>query len=181
MNRVDITVGSTPIGHARTWAYPDGDPGKHYRIPTYKVTVSVNTRGGRQSRDFEAIRFGVQKKGSIGPRVVGLANRQIHRIKSWISTYNVHSARSQELGAWKVYDKFLIDDGPDNPHSQVYASIGCVEICNGPKGFDFFNDYIISMAATRSTTRDQQLLEIGSSGRMFITYNSAKRPPLVKW
>ena len=181
MNRVDITVGSIPIGYARTWAYPDGDPRQHYRIPTYKVTVSVKTHTGGQSKDFEAFRFGVQKKGSIGPRVVGLANQQTHSIKSWISTYSVHSARSQERGAWKVYDNFLIHDGPDNPHSQVYASIGCVEICNGPKGFNSFNDYIISVAATRSTTRDQQLLEIGRSGQLFITYNASKRPPLVKW
>jgi len=73
VNRVDIKVGAAPIGHARTWAaYPDGDPREHYKIPTYKVTVSARSTGGRVvSRDFEALRFGIQKDGAIGPRVVG--------------------------------------------------------------------------------------------------------------
>jgi hypothetical protein len=182
VNRVDIKVGAAPIGHARTWAYPDGDPREHYKIPTYKVTVSARSTGGRVvSRDFEALRFGIQKDGAIGPRVVGLANQQSHVIKSWIPTYTVHSARSPERGAWKVYGNFLIHDGPDNPHTEVYASIGCVEICNGPEGFNIFNDYIISLASPTSTGRARQLLEIGRSRKLVITYAKANRPAVVRW
>jgi hypothetical protein len=165
VNRVDIKVGAAPIGHARTWAYPNGDPRDHYKIPTYKVTVSARSTGGNVvSRDFEALRFGIQKKGAAGPRVVGLANQQSHVIKSWIPTYTVHSARSTERGAW-----------------QVYASIGCVEICNGPEGFNIFNDYIISLAGPTSTSRARQLLEIGRSRKLVITYAKANRPAVVRW
>jgi hypothetical protein len=182
VNRVDIKVGAVPIGRARTWAYPDGDPREHYKIPTYKVTVSARSTGGKVvSRAFEALRFGIQKDGAIGPRVVGLANQQSHVIKSWIPTYTVHSARSPERGAWKVYGNFLIHDGPDNPHTEVYASIGCVEICNGPEGFNIFNNYIISLANPTSTNRARQLLEIGRSGKLVITYAKANRPAVVRW
>jgi hypothetical protein len=182
MNRVDIKVGAVAIGHARTWAYPDGKPTDHYKIATYKVTVSTKSATGKvTSRDFEALRFGIQKDGAIGPRVVGLANQQTHVIKAWLPKYSVHSANSPERGAWKVYGNFLIHDGPDDPHNQVYASIGCVEVCNGPAGFNQFNDYIISLANPTSTTRDQQLLEIGRSRKLVITYAKAKRPPLVSW
>ncbi len=182
MNRVDIRVGATAIGHAKTWAYPDGRPTEHYRIPTYKVSVSARSSTRKLlKKDFEAFRFGVQKDGRIGPRVVGLANQQSHIIKAWLPNYSVHSARSTERGAWKVYGNFLVHDGPDQPLSQVYASIGCVEICNGPKGFNIFNDYIISLANPRATTRDKQLLEIGKSGKLVITYDPAKRPPLKRW
>ena len=182
MNRVNIEVGATPVGYARTWAYPDGKPSEHYKISTYRVTVSgKDSSGTSQKNDFEAFRFGVQKEGKIGPRVVGLANAQTHVIKSWIATYSVHSARSKERGAWQVYDSFLIHDGPDSPHSEVYASIGCVEICNGPTGFNLFNDFIISLANPAATDRDEKLLEIGRGGKLYIMYLKAKRPPLERW
>ena len=182
MNRVDIEVGATPIGHARTWAYPDGAPTVHYKIPTYRVTVSgKDSSGNPQKTDFEAFRFGVQKEGTTGPRVVGLANAQTHTIKAWIPDYSVHSARSTERGAWQVYGSFLIHDGPDSPHSQVYASIGCVEICNGPAGFNLFNDFIISLANPSATDRARQLLEIGKSGKLVVAYLQATRPPLLRW
>jgi len=181
MNRVDIRVGAIAVGYAKTWAYPDGSPTDYYRIPTYGVKVSARLSGKLVSRDFEAFRFGVQRKGTIGPRVVGLADRQTHIIKTWIPTYSVHSARSTEQGAWQVYDNFLIHDGPDNPHVQAYASIGCVEICNGPRGFDEFNDYIIALAEPSATGRDNQLAEIGRSGKLLVIYDAAKRPPLVRW
>jgi len=142
MNRVDIKVGAVAIGRAKTWAYPDGSPTDYYRIPTYRVKVSTKTSGKLISKDFEAFRFGVQQKGSIGPRVVGLANQQTHVHQVLDSHLQRHSARSTERGAWQVYGNFLIHDGPDHPLTQTYASIGYVEICNGPRGFNMFNDYI---------------------------------------
>jgi len=181
MNNVNILVGSAPMGKAKTWAYPDGNPSDVYRIPTYKVTVSSGSGTGSKTRDFEAIRFGIQKKGAAKARVVGLADSQTHTIKLWLPDYTVHSAPSNEDGAWQVYDNFLVHDGPDKPFSQIYASIGCVEICNGPEGFVEFNDYIISLAEPSARTRDLQLLEIGNSGQLSITYERATRPPLVRW
>jgi len=74
MNRADIRVGAVAIGRAKTWAYPHGSPIDYYRIPTYRVKVSAKIFGKPVSRDFEAFRFGVRQKGSIGPRVVGLAD-----------------------------------------------------------------------------------------------------------
>jgi len=111
----------------------------------------------------------VQQEDSIGPRVVRLADQQTHLIKSWLPTYDAHSARSTERGTWQVYGNFLVHDGPDKPLDQTYASIGCVEICNGPKGFDLFNDTIILLANPSATRRDSQLLEIGRSGKLVIT------------
>lgn len=182
VRRVDIRVGAHAIGHARTWAYPDGDPAEHFRIPTYKVTVSGTlAKGTRDSRNFEALRFGVQKKGAGGPQVVGLADQQRHVIKAWLPHYRVHSARSTEQGAWQVYGNFLIHDGPDSPLTQVYASIGCIEICNGPRGFDKFNDTILQFADPPGSTRDQKLAALGRSGRLVISYDPAIRPPLKKW
>jgi len=40
------------------------------------VKVSAKTFGKLISRDFEALRFGVQQKDTVGPRVVGPADRQ---------------------------------------------------------------------------------------------------------
>lgn len=114
------------------------------------------------------------------PTVVGLADFQVHVIKAWLPNYSVHSAVSLERGAWQVYGNFLIHDGPDNPKVQVYASIGCIEICNGPRGFDIFNDFLISLSGPTSTDRADQLVEIGRAKKMFIKYLKASRPPLVK-
>lgn len=131
MNDVKILIGSAPIGRAKTWAYPDDTSGDIYRIPTYKVTVSSGSGANLKTQDFEAIRFGVMKKGTAAPRVVGLSDFQTHTIKLWLPDYTVHSANSPEKGAWQVYDNFLIHDGPDRPRSgPPYASIGCVEICD---------------------------------------------------
>ena len=182
VRRIDIRVGAFPVGFARTWAYPDGSPTDHFRIPTYKVTVSGTLASGvRASRDFEALRFGIHEEAGKGPRVVGLADPQRHVIGAWLPNYRVHSARSAEEGAWHVYGNFLIHDGPDNPFQEVYASIGCIEICNGPRGFDAFNDYIIDLSGVTTGTRKQRLLAIGKSRQLAIAYEGATRPPLVPW
>jgi len=68
-------VGAVAIGRAKTWAYPHSSPIDYYRIPAYRVKVSAKIFGRLVFRDFEAFRFCVQQKGSIGPRVVGLADQ----------------------------------------------------------------------------------------------------------
>ncbi|WP_434385063.1 hypothetical protein [Melittangium boletus] len=183
MRGVKLSVGGSVIGKAKTWAYPDGVRFGLYKIPTYELTVAgTNAKGKRVSKNFEVMRFGVQfKEGFASPKVVGLADKQTHVIKKWIPTYTVHSADSLEKGAWQVYDSFLIHDGPDDPSIEEYASIGCVEICNGPQGFDSFNDLIISLSGSSKTQRGEQLLEIGSSGHLSISYEQAKRPALERW
>lgn len=181
IRKIQMNVGGTPIGKAITWSYPYDKDKIRFVIPTYKLTVSgTNDSGLPQSRDFEVFRFGVQRETpTSSARVVGLADLQTHTIKRWIPTYKVHSAASTEKGAWQVYDDFLIHDGPDSPMTEVYASIGCIEICNGPSGFVLFNDFIISLSGSTRKLRGEKLEEIGSSGRMTITYQKATRPPLT--
>jgi hypothetical protein len=181
MREVSMVVGDKQIGEALTWAYPDGKHLGDFIIPTYRLTVSgKNNANHKVVKHFEVIRFGIQFKAAIGhPQIVGLANRQTHVIKAWLPFYQVHSAISTETGAWKVYNSFLIHDGPDDPKDpDSYASIGCVEICNGPRGFDQFNDLLIALSGPTTRTRAEQLLEIGRSRSMEITYRKAARPPL---
>jgi hypothetical protein len=182
MRTVQMVVGNKPVGKAKTWAYPDGNHLGVYSIPTYELTVTGTDGSGRKVRQtFEVIRFGIQfKKGFSSPKVVGLADKQKHIIKAWLPHYTVHSASSVEMGAWQVYDNFLIHDGPDDPKNEIYASIGCIEICNGPQGFDRFNDFLIELSGPRARARAEQLLEIGRARNMSISYEQAIRPALTR-
>ncbi|WP_444995355.1 hypothetical protein [Aliikangiella sp. IMCC44359] len=180
MRAIKLDVGNKTIGKALTWAYPDGASFGTFLIPTYELTVSGTDNNNKQKESFEVFRFGLQCKKGGTPRVVGLADQQTHIIKAWLPYYTVHSTRSREKGAWQVYDNFLIHDGPDDPKKEVYASIGCIEVCNGPQGFDQFNDFIISLSGSNKTTRASQLVEIGSSKKISITYQRATRPTYSK-
>ncbi|CAM2005242.1 hypothetical protein [Acanthopleuribacter pedis] len=184
MRPIKLTMTNVIVGEALTWAYPDGHALGHFLIPTYRLTVAGSDDLGKKAeRHFEVFRFGIQGKDrGKGPeaRVVGLADLQTHVIKSWLPHYTVHSARSVERGAWQVYDNFLIHDGPDDPHTEVYASIGCIEICNGPRGFDMFNDYLIALSGATAAGRADRLAQIGKARNMTITYHKATRPPLKK-
>jgi hypothetical protein len=181
MRNVKMTVGNKEIGRAKTFAYPEeGDYGNFW-IPTYNLTVAGTDSNGRaKERDFEVIRFGIYcPTKTTKPCVVGLAHEQTHVINAWLPDYSVHSAPSLEQGAWQVYDDFLIHDGPDDPIHEVYASIGCIEICQGPRGFDTFNDYLINLSGPTASNREDQLAEIGRKRNMSIKYLKATRPPLV--
>jgi hypothetical protein len=180
MRQVRLEVGNKKIGTALTWAYPEGKAHGLFWIPTYNLEVSgTDASGGKVSRSFEVFRFGVHcPTKSSSPTVVGLAKYQVHVIKAWLPHYSVHSAPSVEQGAWQVYGNFLIHDGPDDPKKEVYASIGCIEICNGPAGFDAFNDYLISLSGPTSSSRKAQLAEIGRARNLTITYLAATRPAL---
>jgi hypothetical protein len=182
MRTVKMTVGKKEVGRARTWAYPAGQAHGLFWIPTYTLTVSGTDGGGKKvEREFEVLRFGIHcptRKST--PSVVGLAKEQTHVIKAWLPHYSVHSAPSLEQGAWQVYGNFLIHDGPDDTTNEVYATIGCVEICGAPKGFDVFNDFLIALSGPRSSDRKAQLAEIGRARNMSITYLKATRPPLER-
>lgn len=178
---INILVTVTKIGIAHTWTYPH-DNGKTYEIPTYKMVLSGTDNLGRPaSRNFEVIRFGVTRNSpSSSPYTVGLADKQTHVIKQWLPTYKVHSAPSIEDGAWQVYGDFLVHDGPDNPLTDLYASIGCIEVCRGPQMFNVFNDLIISYSGLTTGTREEKLTQIGLSKKLKIDYEKATRPPVIE-
>lgn len=181
MRKIKLVVGNKPIGKSLTWAYPYGKKYGVFTIPTYALTVSGKDGTGKSiSKEFEVLRFGIKCEKGGSPTVVGLADQQTHIIKAWLPNYSVHSASSVEKGAWQVHGNFLIHDGPDNPKKDIYASVGCIEICNGPAGFDTFNDLIISLSGTTKKGRDAQLAEIGQSKNMMITYMVATRPAYGK-
>jgi len=181
MRHVKMTVGATEIGMAKTWAYPEGQSQGMFWIPTYNLRVEgTDPAGNSVAKDFEVLRFGLHcPTRTSTPTVVGLADAQTHVIKAWLPHYSVHSARSLEIGAWQVYQNFLIHDGPDDTSNEVYASIGCIEICGAPRGFDTFNDYLIALSGPKSTQRADQLAEIGKARNLSITYLKAKRPTVA--
>jgi hypothetical protein len=167
------------MGKQRTWAYREGLALGAYLIPIYNCVVEGTSESGVKIKvPFNVLRFGVQCEDGKTAHVVGLADQQTHVIKAWIPTYRVHSAQSVENGAWQVYGNFLIHDGPDD-ESELFATIGCIEIM-GKSGFVKFNDLVISLSGPKAKSREEQLHEIGQSGRMSITYESAKRPALEK-
>jgi hypothetical protein len=185
MRSVRILIGGKSIGRQRTWAYPEGTGLGEYWIPIYQCTVSGTDSESRTRRGtFSVLRFGVQCKDRKTAKVVGLADYQQHTIKAWLPQYGVHSDRSHrpsdplKIGAWQVKDDFLIHDGPDDS-KELFATIGCIEIM-GFRGFELFNDLIIALAGPTSLSRSQQLREIGNSGRLFITYEKATRPALIR-
>jgi hypothetical protein len=179
---IKLKVWDTKVATAVTWSYPDSD-GKYYLIPTYKMTVDgKDDTGTHVTREFEVIRFGPNRHGTKGKVVmVGLQNFQTHTIKLYYAPYTVHSARSEEKGAWKVFGNFLIHDGPDDPMNEFYATAGCIEICGGPRGFDIFNDLLLSLSGSKKKTRLDKLRELGGSGKMVITYMKAEKPPIVEY
>ncbi len=179
MRNVKILIGGKPVGEQRTWAYPSGQSLGQYLVPIYPCYVNgINNAGATVREQFNVLRFGVQSKDGKAAAVVGLADYQTHIIKAWLPHYRVHSATSPENGAWQVLGNFLIHDGPDNP-TELFATIGCIEVM-GRQGFVKFNDLIISLSGPKATNRPQQLMEIGRSGRMSITYEQASRPPLKR-
>jgi hypothetical protein len=185
MRSVNILIGGKSIGQQRTWAYPEGFGLGEFWIPIYQCTVSGTNNEGKPMKDtFSVLRFGVQCKDRKTAKVVGLADYQRHTIRAWLPHYGVHSDRSHtppdplKIGAWQVKDNFLIHDGPDDAR-ELYASIGCIEIM-GIRGFELFNDLVISLAGPISSSRGQQLREIGNSGRLFTTYEKAIRPTLTR-
>lgn len=180
MRAIVLTVGNVAVRDQVTWAYPNGQALGHFRTPVYHMTVAgTNAKGAASKRTFEVLRFGVMCEDGTTAHMVGLADDQPHRIKSWIPTYVVHSAHSKENGAWHVYGNFLIHDGPDNA-KEIFATIGCIEVM-GASGFSHFNDYLIALSGASGSTREQKLVALGRSGMMTIHYLRATRPALKKW
>lgn len=124
-----------PVGHLKA-----GQP-VIYRINKYEILVV----GGRK---YEAIRFGLQNKGTITPSRssdAGLSSpRTVH--PTWVPGYSPHSFRGGAYaGAWRLLpDKgFLVHEGADTRTGQVGGSLGCVEILDG--GWRVFMDELKSI------------------------------------
>lgn len=186
MRKIFIDVTDKVVGTALVWGYPrddvpEDDIGPLYEIPTFKIIVRGTLEDGSPAkREFEAIRFGVQQKTTRDrPTIVGLAHEQTHIVKSWLPNYTVQSADSEERGAWQVFERFLIHDGPDNPldSNEPYASIGCVELC-GKRGFVVFNEYLVSLSGTTAAGVQDKLAEIGNGKIIIVHYIATSRPPL---
>lgn len=119
-----------PVGHAKA-----GQP-VIYKINKYQVKV-VN------GNTYDAVRFGLQNKGTIEPQRVadaGLSTaRTVH--PSWVAGYSPHSfAGGAYAGAWRLLPGkgFLIHEGANSTAGQVGGSLGCVEILDG--GWNAFMD-----------------------------------------
>lgn len=186
LRSINIRIVNEIVGKAVVWGYPRDDVpqkdiGPLYEVPTYRMVVTgTDERSKPAKREFEVIRFGVyQQTTKHKPSVVGLAKEQEYVIKKWLPTYSVHSAESEERGAWQVYKDWLIHDGPDDPSNKddPYASIGCVEVC-GPRAFIKLNEYLISLSGSTAVSPAQQLAEIGDKGIMKVHYEGATRPAL---
>lgn len=184
LRKIKMTVGGAPGRMVKTFPYPVNN-GKFYEIPTYQISVSGKDDARTPiARQWECYRFGVYNNDgsntnhkSRGLFVAGMASKQKYTIYWFNPHYSVHSATSEEMGAWHVVSGFLIHDGPDDPMTQLYASIGCIEICGKPKGFDQFNKFILSISGSTKKA-PAALVEIGKAGIIEIEYEAAIRPPL---
>ncbi|WP_276166073.1 hypothetical protein [Zobellia alginiliquefaciens] len=168
MRAVTVRVTNLTLGNAHITSYPyrPNRPSILYRVPLYRVSIEGKTSGNNSViEDFEAIRFGVQRTTTEGPSIVGLADAQTHNLTwDYIST--------MDDDAWRVYDGFFIHQGPSNPISGGYGSIGCIEICGGGE-WDRFNDTI------KNLTGQNSLTQISNSQLLTAEYESATRPPLI--
>jgi hypothetical protein len=124
-----------PAGHLKA-----GQP-VIYRINKYEVLVE----GGRK---YQAIRFGLQNKGTINhsrTSDAGLSSpRTVH--PEWVPGYSPHSFRGGAYaGAWRLLPGkgFLVHEGADTRIGQVGGSLGCVEILDG--GWRVFMDELKSI------------------------------------
>ncbi len=169
MRKVNIFISNVTQGDAHISSYPDNQKSKKikYKVPLYIVNVEgVNHNGTRVSEVFNAVRFGVHKPyGSDRIRVVGLSDDQTHTL-----TWDNISTMTEN--AWRVYDGFFIHPGPDYPMSQVFGSIGCVEIC-GVGEWDRFNETILNLTGAKDE------YEVSDNKLLTAEYQSATRPPLT--
>lgn len=177
MRKIRLTVGGQTLGEQRVTAYPNSGSLPTYSVPIYGLNVAgKNGTGQAVSADYQVLRFGVQSKDGKTAGVVGLADAQVHTIKQWIPTYEVHSFGSPDNGGWQVYGNFLIHDGPDN-RSELFGSLGCIEVM-GPKGSVTFNDLLLDLSGAIGTTRDRKLHQIARAGALSIRYDKAAGPTL---
>lgn len=182
IRNIKLTVGNVIKGHGILKSYPVNDL-KSYRMPLYTLTVEgTDDSDKKQSKDFNIFRFGIHKPLKTSPaKVVGLADQQTHIVKKYKHDYRLHSVEGTPYnasdGAWVVWKTFYIHDGADDPQTEAFGTIGCVEVCD-PDGFIKLNDFIISLSGSTKTTKTDKLIEIGASGKMKVTYLRTTRPPL---
>ena len=169
MRKVKILVTNITQGTAYLCSYPDKQrsEGIKYKVPLYIVSVEgKNHNGSRVSEIFSAIRFGVKKSyHNKTVKVVGLSDSQTHTL-TW------DNITTMTGNAWRVYDGFFIHEGPYSPTTQLYGSIGCVEIC-GVDEWDRFNKLIVNLSGARNEE------EVSSKRLLTVEYEGAGKPPLI--
>jgi hypothetical protein len=124
-----------PAGHAKAGQLV------LYRINKYEITVI----GGRR---YDAVRFGLQNKGTIVPtRTSDAGLSSPHTVHpTWVPGYSPHSFQGGPYaGAWRILSGrgFLIHEGADSRAGQVGGSLGCVEVLDG--GWRVFMEELKSM------------------------------------
>ena len=78
-----------------------------------------NKKGEEKISTFHVIRFGVLKGDDGSYSVVGLSDSQTHTAR-W------SQASSNYKGAWHVFKKYLIHNGPIDPENTTYSARGCM-------------------------------------------------------
>lgn len=158
IREIKLTVGNTTkdFGVLKSYPFPIEAPFPEYKMPLYVLTVEGTDDGGaKKSKDFRIFRFGIHKPSeNSAVTVVGLADKQTHVIKKYKYDYRLHSTHNTPFnpsdGAWVVWKTFYIHDGADDPRTQAFGTIGCVEICD-PDGFIHLNDFIISLSGSTAS------------------------------
>jgi hypothetical protein len=178
MRSVKLQVGGEPVNWAYVHPFPDNPDNVLYRLPTYKLLlIGTDEAGQTLQHSFEVIRFGVKQELTTTAQVVGLADAQSYQINTWLPNYLVGRT---EPGAWKVYDNFLIHDGPDEPRSKqiTYGAIGCIEVC-GPGQFREMNARLFKAAGVAGNDFAANAAKVAAGNVLSVEYLSAIRPPLL--
>lgn len=154
---MDEIVGYTTV---KSFKYRSADEGGVilWQVPLYKVRVSGQDDEGRQvSRDFKAVRFGVQRNSTGDPFIIGITS----------GTFNL-SASSYMGGSYHIdgamrNDIAYIHKG--NPGAVSHASyIGCVDI-SGPGSSGAFTNFMTQLG----------FAGVGAN----VIFHTAATPPLV--
>ena len=162
---VDIIITNTIIRDGIVSAYPDSD-GKKYIVPTYKMNViGINRMGKPISASFEVIRFGVQRDETknIKARIVGLSDSQSYKL-NWVDYLG---------GSWQVKGDWLIHEGAEDPTTEAWGAIGCIEVC-GVNGWNEFNSLL------KELTRIDDFEEISVKKLLTVKYLPVTSKPTLK-
>jgi hypothetical protein len=142
-----------------------------YEVPLYKVilsgTLEIEDIKLNISSDFKAYRFGVHMEDeNDNPKMVGFQEAQSYYLNwDYITTMKGF--------AWRVTEGWFLHKGPDDPLTQIYGSIGCIEIC-GKGEWNRFNDYVKWFTGSNDEN------EISKNKLLRINYEKAIKPNLKK-
>lgn len=138
-----------------------------YKVPVYEVRVD----GGS---NYDAVRFGLQNRGTLPPPSVRTCDAGISHAHvctpTWNPTYCPHSFdRMNRIGAWRLFPgkTFYIHEGPNRNLRGFGGSLGCIEILDG-----YWNNFLSEIERLGRGTCDQ----IASAHRLKVTVHAAPFP-----